>query len=121
MLSSSPVALLYRNWARQSVCRKHALLRYTTRSTEAHVKKQSHAKSTEHGLRSNERDVVTFESLGVRTPIAASLRVAFPDVQQPTTMQRKLISAVIGRQDILLQDFTGTGKCVLQNICYDLN
>ncbi|OAX44180.1 P-loop containing nucleoside triphosphate hydrolase protein, partial [Rhizopogon vinicolor AM-OR11-026] len=106
-LSSSPVALLYRSWARQSVCRNHAVLRYMSRSAEAHV---NHVKSTGQGLHSSEQDVVTFESLGVRPPIAASLRAAFPDVQQPTTMQRKLISAVVGKQDILLQDFTGTGK-----------
>jgi len=112
MLFPSPVALLYRSWARQSVCRKHALLRRMSHSSEVHAKKPLLAKSTDHSLRSYGHDVVTFESLGVRTPIAESLRAAFPDIQQPTTMQRKLISAVVGRQDILLQDFTGTGKCV---------
>ncbi|KAG1749885.1 P-loop containing nucleoside triphosphate hydrolase protein [Suillus paluster] len=103
---SSAVVVLYRSWARQSVCRKHALLRYMSHSSEVHAKEQSYAKSTGHAP----QDVVTFESLGVRTPIAASLRAAFPHVQQPTTMQRKLISGVVGKQDILLQDFTGTGK-----------
>ena len=113
MLSSSPVVLLYRSWARQSVCRKHELLRYMSCSAKAHAKESSHAKNTAHGFHSDEQDVITFESLGVRTPIAESLRAAFPDVQKPTTMQRKLISAVVGKQDILLQDFTGTGKWVV--------
>ncbi|KAG2044961.1 P-loop containing nucleoside triphosphate hydrolase protein [Suillus americanus] len=76
-----------------------------SRSSEAHTKELLHANSTGQALPD-----VTFESLGVGTPIAAALRAAFPDVQQPTTMQRKMISAVVGRQDILLQDFTGTGK-----------
>ncbi|KAG2154732.1 P-loop containing nucleoside triphosphate hydrolase protein [Suillus clintonianus] len=75
-----------------------------SRSSEAHAKELLRAKST------GTPDVVTFESLGVGTPIAAALRAAFPDVQQPTTMQRKMISAVVGGQDIIMQDFTGTGK-----------
>ncbi|KAG2350251.1 P-loop containing nucleoside triphosphate hydrolase protein [Suillus weaverae] len=102
---SPPAVVLYRSWARQSVCRKHGLFRYMSRSSEAHTKELLHANSTGQALPD-----VTFESLGVGTPIAAALRAAFPDVQQPTTMQRKMISAVVGRQDILLQDFTGTGK-----------
>lgn len=109
---SSPL-LLYRSWARQSVCRKHELLRYMSCSAKAHAKESSHAKSPGHDFHRDEQDIVTFESLGVRTPIAESLRAAFPDVQKPTTMQRKLISAVVGKQDILLQDFTGTGKWVV--------
>lgn len=72
---------------------------------EAHTKELLHANSPGKAPLN-----VTFESLGVGTPIAAALRAAFPDVQQPTTMQRKMISAVVGSQDILLQDFTGTGK-----------
>ncbi|KAG1757687.1 P-loop containing nucleoside triphosphate hydrolase protein [Suillus lakei] len=103
--SPPAVALLYRSWARQSVCRKHALLRYMSHSSVVHPKELLHAKSTGHAPPD-----VTFESLGVGAPIAAALRAAFPDVQQPTTMQRKMISAVVGKQDILLQDFTGTGK-----------
>jgi uncharacterized protein (AIM24 family) len=110
--SPPTVALLYRSWARQSVCRKHGLLRYMSRSLDAHNKELLHANSTGKAPRD-----VTFESLGVGTPIVTALRAAFPDVQQPTTMQRKMISAVMGTQDILLQDFTGTGKCVLVAKC----
>ncbi|KAG1875647.1 P-loop containing nucleoside triphosphate hydrolase protein [Suillus subalutaceus] len=76
-----------------------------SRSSDAHTKELLPVNSTGQAPRD-----VTFESLGVGTPIAAALRAAFPDVQKPTTMQRKMISAVVGRQDILLQDFTGTGK-----------
>lgn len=79
-----------------------------THTSEAHTKEFLHANSPGKAPLN-----VTFESLGVGTPIATALRAAFPDIQQPTTMQRKLISAVVGSQDILLQDFTGTGKCVL--------
>ncbi|KAG2369431.1 P-loop containing nucleoside triphosphate hydrolase protein [Suillus spraguei] len=103
--SPPAVALLYRSWARQSVCRKHGLLRYMSCSSEVHTKELLHVNSTKQAPLD-----VTFESLGVGTPIAAALRAAFPDVQQPTTMQRKMIPAVVGKQDILLQDFTGTGK-----------
>lgn len=110
--SPPAVALLYRRWARQSVCRKHGLLRYMSRSLETHIKEPLHKNSTGQAPLG-----VTFESLGVGAPIAAALRVAFPDVQQPTTMQRKMIPAVVGKQDILLQDFTGTGKCVLVAEC----
>jgi hypothetical protein len=106
--SPPAVALLYRSWVRQSVCRKHGLLRYMSRSSEAHTQDLLHANNKGKAPLD-----VTFESLGVGTPIVAALRAAFPDVQQPTTMQRKMISAVVGKQDILLQDFTGTGKCVL--------
>ncbi|KAG1866452.1 P-loop containing nucleoside triphosphate hydrolase protein [Suillus tomentosus] len=103
--SPPAVALLYRSWARQSLCRKHGLLRYMSRSLETHTKEPLHKNGTGQAPLG-----VTFESLGVGAPIAAALRVAFPDVQQPTTMQRKMIPAVVGKQDILLQDFTGTGK-----------
>ncbi|KAG2159743.1 P-loop containing nucleoside triphosphate hydrolase protein [Suillus bovinus] len=103
--ASPPVVALYRSWARQSVCRKYGLLRSMSHSSETHAKEVLHENSTRRAPLD-----VTFESLGVGTPIAAALRAAFPNVQQPTTMQRKMIPAVLGRQDILLQDFTGTGK-----------
>ncbi|KIJ21852.1 hypothetical protein PAXINDRAFT_65260 [Paxillus involutus ATCC 200175] len=52
----------------------------------------------------------TFETAGITAPVAASLRAAFPNVRQPTAMQKKLIRATVGKQDVLLQDDTGSGK-----------
>ncbi|KIK96004.1 hypothetical protein PAXRUDRAFT_32663 [Paxillus rubicundulus Ve08.2h10] len=52
----------------------------------------------------------TFDTAGITAPVAASLRAAFPSVQQPTGMQKKLIRATLGKQDVLLQDDTGSGK-----------
>lgn len=48
--------------------------------------------------------------MGIRQGVAASLRAAFPHVKCPTPMQRKLIPAIFGEKDIILQDHTGSGK-----------
>ena len=56
----------------------------------------------------------SFEAAGVRPAVAASLRVAFPNVENPTAMQRKLLRAISQNRDVLLQDDTGTGKYVVQ-------
>lgn len=53
---------------------------------------------------------LTFEDLGVHPPIVASLREAFPSIQNPTEMQAKLIPAVLEGKDVLLKDKTGSGK-----------
>ncbi|EGO05207.1 hypothetical protein SERLA73DRAFT_45333 [Serpula lacrymans var. lacrymans S7.3] len=52
----------------------------------------------------------TFEAVGIKPSIASILRAAFPNVDHPTTMQKKIIPAVLGQKDILIQDYTGTGK-----------
>ncbi|KAF8140356.1 P-loop containing nucleoside triphosphate hydrolase protein [Boletus edulis] len=54
----------------------------------------------------------SFEAAGIQPPVVASLRAAFPNVRKPTAMQRKLIHAMTKNRDVLLQDDTGTGKCV---------
>ena len=59
-----------------------------------------------------EVDQDSFEAAGIQPRVAASLRNAFPNVRQPTAMQRKLIRAITKNRDVLLQDDTGTGKCV---------
>lgn len=63
-------------------------------------------------------DQGSFEAAGIQPAIAASLRVAFPNVQKPTAMQRKLIRGITGNRNILLQDDTGTGNWVGRSIEY---
>jgi superfamily II DNA/RNA helicase len=52
----------------------------------------------------------TFESAGIRAPIASALRLAFPDVKHPTRAQTEFIPAILSGEDMLLKDATGTGK-----------
>lgn len=59
-----------------------------------------------------EADQGSFEAAGIQPLVAATLHIAFPNVQKPSVMQRKLIGAMIKNRDVLLQDDTGTGKCV---------
>jgi superfamily II DNA/RNA helicase len=61
---------------------------------------------------SPEVDQESFEAAGIQPTVATSLRNAFPNVRNPTAMQRKLIHAITKNRDVLLQDDTGTGKCV---------
>ncbi|KAH7928518.1 P-loop containing nucleoside triphosphate hydrolase protein [Leucogyrophana mollusca] len=107
--TTSIPASLYRVWARQTVCRRDILVRYMSSGAEAHTLSTQPRKRVKNNTQEPE-DKVTFETVGVRPPIVAALLAAFPNVKYPTTMQRKLIPAVVGTQDVLLQDFTGTGK-----------
>ena len=52
----------------------------------------------------------TFESAGIRAPIASALRLAFPNVKHPTRAQTEFIPAILSGEDVLLKDATGTGK-----------
>ena len=54
----------------------------------------------------------TFESIGIRAPIASALRLAFPNIKYPTEAQKEFIPAILGGKDVLLKDATGTGKYV---------
>ncbi|KAH7912611.1 P-loop containing nucleoside triphosphate hydrolase protein [Hygrophoropsis aurantiaca] len=102
--TTSTAANLYRIWARQTVCRKDVLARYMSSNARPPTSSQKRVNTQDA------EEKVTFEAIGVKPPIVVALRGAFPDIAHPTTMQKKLIPAVIGSQDILLQDFTGTGK-----------
>ena len=53
---------------------------------------------------------LTFESLGLGAPFLQALQKAFPKVETPTDIQAQLIPAILGTQDILLKDETGSGK-----------
>jgi len=54
--------------------------------------------------------IPSFEALGIRTPIAAAVRAAFPNVSVPTETQSKFIPAIMSGSDVLLKDEPGTGK-----------
>lgn len=56
---------------------------------------------------------LSFESLGIGVPFIQALQRAFPKVKTPTDLQTQLIPAILGTQDILLKDVTGSGKCVV--------
>lgn len=90
------------------LCSKAIIARYLSQRTACGG--SIHLSSLEGGQGS-------FEAAGIQPIVAASLRVAFPNVQKPTAMQRKLIRAMTNnRDDVLLQDDTGTGKCVRWSI-----
>ena len=59
-------------------------------------------------------DVVhpSFSRIGLSLPLEKALHKAFPNVQYPTAIQRKVIPAIYKGHDVLLKDATGTGKCV---------
>lgn len=55
----------------------------------------------------------SFESLGLGDAFIRSLLRAYPKAKAPTDTQAQLIPAVLGTQDILVKDVTGSGKCVI--------
>ena len=55
---------------------------------------------------------VSWKRLGVPASVAATLRSAFPHVENPTKTQARLIPAILSGKDVLLKGHTGTGKCV---------
>ncbi|KAG6381084.1 P-loop containing nucleoside triphosphate hydrolase protein [Boletus reticuloceps] len=86
--------------SRRRLCTKTILARYLTQPKTAR----------DGRIPSLEVDMDSFEAAGIQPPVVASLRAAFPNVQKPTAMQRKLIRAMTNNRDVLLQDDTGTGK-----------
>ena len=54
----------------------------------------------------------TFESLGLGNAFVRALQRAYPNAIAPTGTQAQLIPAILGTQDILVKDVTGSGKCV---------
>ena len=54
----------------------------------------------------------SFESLGLDAAFMRAVQKAYPNVKTPTDTQAQLISAILGTQDILVKDVTGSGKCV---------
>ena len=58
------------------------------------------------------KDRLTFETIGLQPHLANAVRAAFPKVKFPTTTQTQLITATKNKKDVILQDETGSGKCV---------
>jgi superfamily II DNA/RNA helicase len=54
----------------------------------------------------------SLESLGLGAAFIRALQRAYPNMKAPTDTQAQLIPAILGTQDILLKDVTGSGKCV---------
>jgi len=90
----------------------HHARRLCTKAIITRYLNQQAAREGSIRVRSLEVDKDSFEAAGIQATVAASLRDAFPNVRKPTAMQRKLIRAITKSQDVLLQDDTGTGKCV---------
>ena len=51
-----------------------------------------------------------FAVLGVRRSVRLALHEAFPNIRTPTACQTAFIPAILSRKDVILKDWTGTGK-----------
>ena len=74
---------------------------------EAHAEALAKQKPADEG--SGERRL-SFTAMGLETTFVKALQKAFPNVQEPTAVQEKLIPEILSGKDILLKDATGTGK-----------
>lgn len=52
----------------------------------------------------------SFQDLGVSAAICQRLEQNYPNISGPTITQKALIPAILRGQDVLLRDFTGSGK-----------
>jgi hypothetical protein len=101
-VSTSSTSTL-RRWSRQFIYQKLQQARYVSRNAETYTPLSS---------RPFVGPKPTFESIGIRAPIASAMRAAFPDIRYPTKAQNDFIPAVLSGKDVLLKDDTGTGKYV---------
>jgi superfamily II DNA/RNA helicase len=74
---------------------------------EAHAESLARRKTTEEG---SEERRPSFAALGLDVNFVKALHSSFPNVQEPTAVQAKLIPEILGGKDILLKDATGMGK-----------
>jgi superfamily II DNA/RNA helicase len=74
---------------------------------EAYTESLARRKMAEEG---SEERRVSFAALGLDVRFVKGLHSAFPNVQEPTAVQAKLIPEILAGKDILLKDATGTGK-----------
>ncbi|KDR85310.1 hypothetical protein GALMADRAFT_132015 [Galerina marginata CBS 339.88] len=77
---------------------------------EAYAQALAKRKPMEAQVPKAEGERLSFPALGLDAKFVRALKTAFPDVQQPTEVQERLIPEVLGKRDILLKDATGTGK-----------
>jgi len=98
-------SVFYRSWLNSR------RVRCMSRTAEAYA--EFLAKQKTDDLLTQPELPLTFESLGLGEPFIQALCKAFPKVKTPTDIQAQLIPAILGTQDILLKDVTGSGKCVV--------
>lgn len=82
-------------------------MRYMSSTYEAYTESLARRKMAEEG---SEERRVSFTALGLDARFVKALHSAFPNVQEPTAVQAKLIPEILAGKDILLKDATGTGK-----------
>lgn len=82
-------------------------MRAMSSTYEAYAEALARRKPAEEGL--GERRL-SFAALGFEPTFVTALQKAFPNVQEPTAVQEKLIPEILSGKDILLKDGTGTGK-----------
>ncbi|KAI6108423.1 P-loop containing nucleoside triphosphate hydrolase protein [Pisolithus croceorrhizus] len=102
LLSSSLTTYAGSGWACQRCqqrCHRAVLARYLGSCPIAR-----------YSNRAGEQEIDSFEAAGIRPAVASWLRIAFPNAERPTLMQKKLIGAMLGKKDVVLQDYTGSGK-----------
>ncbi|KAF8807699.1 P-loop containing nucleoside triphosphate hydrolase protein [Phlegmacium glaucopus] len=81
-----------------------------SRTNEAHAEFLAKEKTDDVPIQTQPEPPLSFESLGLGAPFIQALHKAFPRVKTPTDIQAQLIPAILGTQDILLKDVTGSGK-----------
>lgn len=97
-------SVFYRTWLQTR--RVHCM----SRTAEVCAEFLSKQKIDDMPIQSQPDPPLTFESLGLGVPFLQALQKAFPKVEIPTNIQAQLIPAILGTQDILLKDETGSGK-----------
>lgn len=87
-------------------------LRRISRTAEVYTAFLTKQKVDDVSIEVRPEPPLSFESLGLGLPFIKVLQKAFPKVETPTDIQAQLIPAILGTQDVLLKDVTGSGKFV---------
>lgn len=118
--------------SRLQVPRTAIIHRYVSQWVEAHTEslpqgslppsfgvqeRQVSSKLGQHEVEATERQdaeslepLADFAMLGVRRSVRLALHEAFPNIRTPTACQTAFIPAILARKDVILKDWTGTGK-----------
>ncbi|KAF8973692.1 P-loop containing nucleoside triphosphate hydrolase protein [Flammula alnicola] len=76
----------------------------------ATVTEHEHEEEHGHELEEEHQARLSFPALGFDSGFVRALQTAFPNVNEPTAIQEKLIPEILSGKDILLRDATGSGK-----------